>query len=81
MRAKLLKILRRDAKKRISVEYKNYEKCNVPCTFIIRNGKEIIYKKLAISSYMKGMTKIDALKCTNEYRRAYILEKLEKLKG
>ena len=80
MRAKLLKILRRDAEKWISIEYKHYEECNVGCVFIIRKGKERVYEKYAISMYMKGRHKEDMFKRANELRREYILEKLAKLK-
>lgn len=80
MKTKLLKILRRDAEKHISLKYRNYDECNVSCTFIVRNGKEIAYKKYAISSYMKRCTKEDALDFVNKLRRDYILEELKKLK-
>lgn len=79
MKAKLLRILRRDAEKRISLKHDKYDGKSVG-TFFIMDCKEIVYVKFFKSEYMYMKLKEEAFEKMNKLRRAYILDKLQKLK-
>ena len=80
MRAKLLKILRRDAEKRISVEYRQY--CTgEPGTFIVKNGQEVVYAESFKAEHRNYKRyRQEAFKLANELRREWILIRLKTLK-
>lgn len=80
MKAKLLRILRREAGKRISVEYQHYSR-KAPGTFIVWNGKEAVYAE-SFQPLQRNYDqfKEEAFKLANELRRAYILLRLKTLK-
>lgn len=76
MMAKLLKILRRDAERAVKIEEK--ESSTMTIFHIVRNKICIYYDSICKAYYFDGRKKLDSL--LKEYRRNYILEKLEKLK-
>lgn len=80
MRAKLLRILRREAKSQIRVEYQRYAD-KAPGTFIVWNGEEVVQAKgFKPLKENYDRFKEEAFELANELRRAYILDKLQKLK-
>lgn len=80
MKSKLLRILRRDAKEHISVEYQRYAD-KAPGTFIVWNGKEAVYVKSFKPEHRNyARFKKEAFELMAALRRAYILDKLQKLK-
>lgn len=76
MRAKLLKILRRDAER--AIETNEFEADGSIWISIYRHGKYL--DRCQGSSMAKESIRIGAYHVASEYRRAYILEKLEELK-
>lgn len=80
MKAKLLRIMRREAEEHISVEYQRYAD-KAPGTFIVWNGKEAVYVKSFKPEHLNyARFKEEAFNLADKLRRAYILDKLQKLK-
>lgn len=80
MKAKLLRILRRDAEKHISIEYQKYAD-KAPGVFTVWNDKEAVYVKSFKPEHRNyARFREEAFELANKLRRAYILDKLQKLK-